>query len=71
LPGKQNMVVREYLKQLKENRKGKPDQIKDALDIYVELWDKAMANGTISADDEVGVALAKLDKAGGLYQAAE
>ena len=64
------MVVREYLEQLKDTKKGKPQQIREALDIYVELWDKVIKNGTISEDDEVAEALAKLDKAGGLYEAA-
>ncbi len=68
---KPRMVVREYVEQLKETRKGKPPQIRDALDIYVELWDKVIENGTVSDEDEVGVALSKLDQVGGLYDAAE
>lgn len=67
---KPNMVVREYLGQLKETKKGKPAQIREALDIYVEMWDKVIKNGTVSEDDEVALALAKIDKAGGLYAAA-
>jgi hypothetical protein len=70
MPGKPNMVVREYLEQLKDTRKGKPPQIKDALDIYVEMWDKVIKNGTVSEEDEVALALSKIDKAGGLYEAA-
>jgi hypothetical protein len=70
MPGKPNMVVREYLDQLRETRKGKPSQIKDALDIYVEMWDRVVKNGTVSEDDEVALALSKIDKAGGLYEAA-
>jgi len=70
MPGKPKMVVREYLDQLKETRKGKPQQIRDALDIYTEMWDKVIENGTVSEDDEVGVALSKIEKAGGLYEAA-
>jgi hypothetical protein len=35
----------------------------------MELWDKVIENGTVSKDDEVAVALSKLDKAGGLYEA--
>jgi hypothetical protein len=70
MPGKPNMVVKEYLKQLKMTKKGKPAQIRDALDIYMELWDKVIKNGTVSEDDEVAEALSKLDKAGGLYEAA-
>ena len=70
MPGKPNMVVKEYLDQLKQTRKGKPPQIRDALDIYVEMWDKVIKNGTVSEDDEVALALSKIDKAGGLYEAA-
>jgi len=64
------MVVREYLSQLKENKKGKPTQIRDAIDIYLDLWARAIEQGTVSDDDEIGEALSKLDKAGGLYGAA-
>lgn len=64
------MVVKEYLKQLRETRKGKPQQIRDALDIYTEMWDRVVENGTVSEDDEVSLALSKIEKAGGLYEAA-
>ena len=67
---KPKMVVKEYLEQLKETRKGKPPQIKDALDIYLEMWDKVIENGTVLAGDELPLALSKIDKAGGLYEAA-
>jgi len=70
MPGKPNMVVRQYLDQLKDTKKGKPPQIRDALDIYLEMWDKVIKNGTVSEEDEVAEALSKLDKAGGLYEAA-
>lgn len=70
MPGKPNMVVKEYLDQLKETRKGKPAQIREALDIYVEMWDRVIKNGTVSEQDEVALALSKIDKAGGLYEAA-
>jgi hypothetical protein len=70
LSGKTKMDVRKYLDQLKETRKGKPAQIKEALEIYLDLWDKAIKNGTVSEDDEVADALAKIEKAGGLYEAA-
>ena len=70
MPGKPNMVVREYLEQLKETKKGKPPQIKDALDIYIELWESVVKNGIVSDEDEVALALSKIEKAGGLYEAA-
>jgi hypothetical protein len=70
MPGKPKMVVREYLEQLKETRKGKPQQIRDALDIYTEMWGRVIENGTVAEDDEVSLALSKIEKAGGLYEAA-
>lgn len=69
-PGKNKMPLKEYLDQLRETRKGKPPQIREALDIYVELWDRVIKKGVVSEEDEVSEALSKLDKAGGLYEAA-
>ncbi|MDA4117857.1 MAG: hypothetical protein OK455_05880 [Thaumarchaeota archaeon] len=69
MPGKPKMTVSEYLKQLKETKKGKPPQIRDALDIYIELWEKVVERKIISDDEEIEAALSKIDKAGGLYQA--
>jgi len=71
MPGKRNMLVRGYLDQLKETKKGKPQQIREALDIYIELWEKAIKNGTVAEGDDIDVALSKIDEAGGLYQAAD
>ena len=71
MPGKPNMLVRGYLDQLKKTKKGKPQQIKEALDIYIELWEKVIEKGTVSEGDEIDGALSKIDEAGGLYQAAE
>jgi hypothetical protein len=70
MPGKPKMVVREYLAKLRETRKGKPPQIRDALDIYIELWESVIKNGAVSEMDDVALALLKLDKAGGLVEAA-
>ena len=36
----------------------------------MELWDKVIQNGTVSDEDEVALALSKIDQAGGLYEAA-
>jgi hypothetical protein len=71
MPAKANMVVRGYLDKLKETKKGKPQQVKEALDVYIELWEKAIKNGTVSDGDDIDVALSKIDEAGGLYQAAD
>lgn len=70
MPEKSKMVVRKYLAQLKETKKGKPPQIREALDIYISLWDKAIENGTVSEEDEIGDALSKIEEAGGLYETA-
>ena len=64
-------TVNDYLRELKQTRKGKPEQVQDALDIYVELWQKVVERGTVSPADTIEVALSKIDKAGGLYKAAE
>jgi hypothetical protein len=64
------MIVRDYIAQLKETKQGKPAQIKEALEIYIDLWESVVKNGTVSEDEEIDAALSKLEKAGGLYQAA-
>jgi hypothetical protein len=71
MPGKPGMSVREYVSQLKSTKKGKPPQIREALDVYIELWEKAVKNGIVAEGDEMDVALSKIDKAGGLYQVAD
>ncbi len=70
MTGSERMIVREYLSQLRVTKKGKPPQIKEALEVYIELWEKTLKNGTVAEGDEMDVALSKIDKAGGLYQAA-
>jgi len=63
-------TVGEYLKELRETKKEKPAQVKDALEIYIDLWESAIENKTIVRDDAIDEALVKLDAKGGLYQAA-
>jgi hypothetical protein len=60
----------EYLKELEKTRKGKPQQVADALDIYLDLWNKAVEKGTVKLTDEVADALSKVEQSGGLYKAA-
>jgi len=60
----------EYLKELKKTRKGKPQQVSDALDIYLDLWSKAVEKGTVKLTDRVEEALSKVEQSGGLYKAA-
>jgi len=64
-------TVGDYLRELRETRKAKPDQVQDALDIYVDLWKKVIEKGIVSSSDDIDLALSKLDEAGGLYKAAE
>ncbi len=65
------MAVRDYLAQLKENRKGKPPQVKEALEIYIGLWKTLIEQGTVSEEDDIDSALLKIDQAGGLNRAAD
>jgi hypothetical protein len=64
------MTVGEYLRELQETRKEKPAQVKEALEIYIDLWENAIKNKTITRDEEIDDALVKLEAKGGLYQAA-
>jgi hypothetical protein len=63
-------TVGEYLKELRETKKEKPAQVKDALEIYIDLWESAIEKKTIVREDPIDDALAKLDAKGGLYLAA-
>ena len=63
--------LEEYLKELERSKKEKPEQVKDALEIYIGLWRKAISKGVVAPDDEIEKALAKIDESGGLYKASE
>jgi hypothetical protein len=63
-------TVERYLKELRENRKEKPAQVKEALDIYIDLWENAIKNKTVDPDEGIESALTKLEAKGGLYKAA-
>ncbi len=63
--------VESYLKELRDSKKEKPQQVKDGIEIYIELWEKAIKRGIVSSDDDVESALQKIDASGGLYKAAE
>jgi hypothetical protein len=60
----------EYLKELEKTKKGKPDQVVDALEIYLDLWKKAVEKGVVKATDGMEEALSKVEQNGGLYKAA-
>jgi hypothetical protein len=70
LPEK-SRVVSGYLKELRQTKKEKPDQIKEALEIYIQLWESVIEKGLIRPDDTIDEALKKIDANGGLYHAAE
>lgn len=62
--------VREYLRELEETKGARPDQVREGLEIYIDLWSRAIENGVVDESDPVDQALAKIDKKGGLYKAA-
>lgn len=63
--------VQRYLEELEKNKEGRPDQVRDGIEIYIDLWKKAIAKGIVSQSDGIDEALAKLEAIGGLYKAAE
>ena len=64
-------VVSGYLKELRQTKKEKPDQIREALEIYIQLWESVIGKGLIRSEDTIDEALKKIDANGGLYHAAE
>jgi hypothetical protein len=60
-----------YLQELDGSKEGREELVKQGLEIYIDLWKKAIEAGVISAEDDVETALEKLDRRGGLYKAAE
>ena len=70
MPGARK-TVKEYLAELEGSKKEKPAQVREAIDIYVDLWRKAIEKGVVTPADEIGEALLKVDADGGLYRAAE
>jgi hypothetical protein len=67
---KRSKTVRDYLKELRATRKDKPEQIREALEIYIELWETVIEKGIAREDDDIDEALSKVEAKGGLYQAA-
>ena len=45
--------------------------MKEGLELYLDLWRKVVANGVVLPEDDVEVALQKIEKKGGLYAAVE
>ena len=63
--------VRGYLEELERLKEGKPDQVREGIEIYIELWKKALERGVVTPNDEMPDALRKIDEKGGLYKATE
>jgi hypothetical protein len=75
-PGERHLSARvrkvsEYIAELEKTLAGRTEQVREGLEIYIELWKKAVDNGVISMDDGVEFALSKIEAKGGLYRAAE
>lgn len=64
-------TVQEYMEALERSKKEKPDQIRESLEIYVDLWKKVVNKGIVEPSDSMAEALAKIDRSGGLYHSAE
>jgi len=62
--------VRSYIDELERSKEGRPEQVRDGLEIYIGLWEKAIARGVVEETDGVDRALAKIEEEGGLYAAA-
>jgi len=62
--------VRTYIDELQRTKEDRPEQVKEGLEIFIDLWEKAIERGIIEESDGVDAALAKIEKIGGLYVAA-
>ena len=62
--------VRSYIDELKRTKDERPAQVKEGLEIYLDLWEKAIERGVVGETDGIDSALAKIEKEGGLYAAA-
>jgi len=63
--------VTEYLEELGRNKDGKPEQVREGIEIYLTLWERALDKGVVLPSDEISAALAKIEEKGGLYKAAD
>ena len=62
--------VKTYLEELEKTKGGRAEQVREGLEIYIELWERAIQRGIVSGSDPVDLALSKIDERGGLYAAA-
>lgn len=63
--------MKEYLEELERTKGDRTEQVKEGLEMYIDLWRRALERGVVVEGDRVDEALAKIDSAGGLYKAAE
>lgn len=63
--------VRDYLDELAKTKNDRSEQVKEGLEIYIDLWKKAIENKVVEESDDVDVALSKIEGRGGLRRAAE
>ena len=62
--------LRSYLEELEKTKEGRTEQVKEGLEIYIDLWRRAIERGVVDETDGVDGALAKIERKGGLYKAA-
>lgn len=67
----QRKNVGDYLAELEKTKNDREEQVKQGLEIYIDLWKKTIENGVVRETDLVEVALEKIEVKGGLYKAAE
>jgi hypothetical protein len=63
--------VKDYLHELEQTKKDRNEQVKEGLEIYIDLWRRVIEKGIVLESDVVDDALAKIEQKGGLYKAAE
>ena len=62
--------VRAYISELERTKEDRPEQVKEGLEIYISLWERAIERGVVEETDGVDTALVKIEREGGLYSAA-
>ena len=39
--------VRTYIDELERTKEGRPEQVKEGLEVYIDLWEKAIERGVV------------------------
>ncbi len=60
--------LKEYLGDLDRSKDERDDQVREGLEIYIGLWNRAIEKGVVSEEDTVEAALDKVERLGGLYK---